>query len=447
MSYLQLRGATYYFRKVIPIEMRGLFCKREIQISLRTKSKSEAKYLTSILLGAINTAWRDIKTVSEKDLRVNKANELESFVHSFVKMDHTSNKVCSFSDFVSAMSSDRSFESQCPSRRNTKDKSLSELYELFQSQKLATEWGEKTKEDYYTAFKAFIDIVGDVVPTKVDSTLANKYSLELLSYPQRRTLGRNAKLSLKELSLRGVPTISVRTAKNHFMRMNVFLNWLTTHKYIKANPLNGLAPKGKKTMTKKQAFNKEDLKLIFSQPTFKMKKFNCEWQYWLPVLALYTGARLEELAQLDTKDIKEKDGIYYLDIHNEESNQLKTESSVRMIPLHSKLIQLGFLDYVSVREGNKLFNLNKVTGKYGKNVTKWFTKFKQRLDFPPTKVFHSFRHTFRDLSVEAGMPSEHLKALLGHTQKDITHRVYGTGFGLELLNKSIQRISFDIEFI
>ena len=50
-----------------------------------------------------------------------------------------------------------------------------------------------------------------------------------------------------------------------------------------------------------------------------------EAAYWLPLLALYTGARLEELGQLRKKDIKESNGIWYINITDEaEGASLKT---------------------------------------------------------------------------------------------------------------------------
>ncbi|WP_329604936.1 site-specific integrase [Spartinivicinus ruber] len=434
MDYLRTRNGTFYFRKVIPMELRYLFCKGELQLSLGTKTKTEARTRAATLRGAINAAIDEIKSEKKLERKLAILEQLDIFLKSFINKKHKAYESLGTRQFKPRQGE--------LNQEKTKPKitTLSVLYIQFETEKVATEWGHKAKEDYYTAFKALIDLVGDVVPAKVNNALANKYSQGLLTYPQRRAVGPNAKLSLKELAKRNSPTISARTAKNHFTRMNVFFNWLAQRKYIKANPLSGLSPKGKKTTTKKLSFNQDDLKLIFSQPLFKEKKYNCEWQYWLPILALYTGARLEELAQLSASDVKQEEGIYYLHIHGEENNQLKNENSARKIPLHCEVLSLGFLDYLATRQGQQLFQLNKVSGKYGKNVTKWFTRFKQRLGFGPSKVFHSFRHTFRDLAVESGVPSEHIKALLGHTQGDVTHGIYGSGFSLRVLNASLQKI-------
>src|SRR5207249_331618 len=68
--------------------------------------------------------------------------------------------------------------------------------------------------------------------------------------------------------------------------------------------------------------------------------------YWLPYLALYTGARLEELAQLRVVDVKIEDGIAYLDIHGLDGRRVKTRSPERKVPLHPELLRIGLLRYV-----------------------------------------------------------------------------------------------------
>jgi hypothetical protein len=62
--------------------------------------------------------------------------------------------------------------------------------------------------------------------------------------------------------------------------------------------------------------------------------------FWLPLLGLFHGNRLEEFAQLRREDVKEAEGAPYLRITDEDGRQLKNERSRRDVPLHPELIRL-----------------------------------------------------------------------------------------------------------
>jgi len=60
--------------------------------------------------------------------------------------------------------------------------------------------------------------------------------------------------------------------------------------------------------------------------------------FWLPVLGLFTGCRIEELCQLHCSDVIQYDGIWCLDINDEGEKRLKNKSSKRVVPLHQILV-------------------------------------------------------------------------------------------------------------
>lgn len=72
-------------------------------------------------------------------------------------------------------------------------------------------------------------------------------------------------------------------------------------------------------------------------------------KYWSTLLFLYTGARRNEIAALTPYDVKqdEASNIWYFDITDEEeTKRLKTVAAKRFVPVHSKLIEYGFLEYI-----------------------------------------------------------------------------------------------------
>ncbi|MGU1581296.1 DUF6538 domain-containing protein [Pseudomonas aeruginosa] len=73
--------------------------------------------------------------------------------------------------------------------------------------------------------------------------------------------------------------------------------------------------------------------------------------FWLPLIGYFTGARTNEIAQLDTADIREIDGHLCFDFcpDNPEAFEAKRVKSneARQVPVHPRLIELGFLHYVN----------------------------------------------------------------------------------------------------
>lgn len=70
-------------------------------------------------------------------------------------------------------------------------------------------------------------------------------------------------------------------------------------------------------------------------------------RFWLPLLGLFHGNRLEEFAQLRREDLGQEAGVWFLHITDEDDRQLKNDQSRRKVPLHPEMIRIGFLDYVA----------------------------------------------------------------------------------------------------
>jgi len=163
-------------------------------------------------------------------------------------------------------------------------------------------------------------------------------------------------------------------------------------------------------------------------------------RYWMPLLALFTGARSGELLQLYVADIKEHEGIDYLYINDDgEDKRLKNPQSERYIPIHPKLKALGFMNLVALRrrQGEKrLFPTSKQSadGYYSSAWGKWFNaQFLVKCGVKRDKVsMHSFRHSFIDATRNVDMPLEKSKQLTGHAMGDV-HADYGAALNLGVL--------------
>ena len=121
----------------------------------------------------------------------------------------------------------------------------------------------------------------------------------------------------------------------------------------------------KKKNRRRSNFTKEDVNQIIDglgtgNPSTLVKSST---NYWGALIAVYTGARRNEIAGLLPEDVKQDKatGIWYFDITDEEEGKaLKTSAAKRIVPVHSHLINLGFLDFLEEAKGIK-----KITRKNG----------------------------------------------------------------------------------
>jgi integrase len=173
--------------------------------------------------------------------------------------------------------------------------------------------------------------------------------------------------------------------------------------------------------------------------------------YWVPLLGLYTGATVSELCQLQTGDVEmEADGGALLHITDAgTSQQLKGEARRRIVPVHSELIRLGFLEYVQATAqaapGSLWPQLKFRTGKPGANLSAWFSELRQakpETGSPLFPDFHSMRHTVRSKMTSAGFDVSIQDRVTGHTVKGSAGtRVY-THVEVPLLRKAVESIHY-----
>ncbi|AOU97938.1 hypothetical protein BI364_08160 [Acidihalobacter yilgarnensis] len=230
---------------------------------------------------------------------------------------------------------------------------------------------------------------------------------------------------------------------------------------LRYNPAQRVSiPRGDRRQRK--PFDLDDLKRIFG-PTLYTRGLGRKTGaagIWLPLLALYQGCRVEELAQLRVADVQHAEGVDYLNIDDDTDathtqgaeavgKRLKNTASRRRLPLHPAVIAAGFLDYVEqvrAQHHHRLFPslTPDKDGKYSSTFSKAFMRY-LRSDLEITdrsKVFHSFRHRFRSACRDAGLDEEIADALMGHSDGQKTGRHYGERFSLIRLHEAISRIQY-----
>ncbi len=187
--------------------------------------------------------------------------------------------------------------------------------------------------------------------------------------------------------------------------------------------------------------------LLFGQPLHTDHELPLAWNaggdaaYWLPLLGIYTGARLSELAQLTPADVQEEAGIHFLDLNDDgPGKRIKTDAGRRRIPIHRELIRLGFLRYVvSRRGGSSLWpDLRQRERRPGGFFSAWFGTYRRSIGLGARPDFHSLRHTVRNTMARLGVRDDTIDAVLGHEPGGSTGVRVHTHRPLQVLSDAIE---------
>lgn len=188
----------------------------------------------------------------------------------------------------------------------------------------------------------------------------------------------------------------------------------------------------------------------------RLKGGRGEAQCWLPLLALFTGARLSELGQLRVCDVQADDsGIAFISIGTSGGRTVKTRTSIRKVPIHPDLRRLGFLGYVEGRRkaGEEATLWPLLGSAEGRNHTaafsQWFGNYLRRKPISITDTrkqpMHAFRHLFKDMGRDAGLSEEVNDALTGHAAGKSVGRGYGAGHSVARLYAEISKIKVPVD--
>jgi integrase len=232
--------------------------------------------------------------------------------------------------------------------------------------------------------------------------------------------------------------------------------------WIDANPATGVKLEGRKRSAKtlRPPFDTATLGRIFNSrvytDNYRPKSGLGEAVYWLPLLGLYTGARLEELAQLHPDDIyqdayRDATGkelrcwVLRLTDNEHHGQGVKNVHSRRRIPIHAELLNAGFIEYVERHKGQRRIFPGMKPDKHGVESgvwSKWWINQHLRKECAPTSpkmVYHSFRHTFKDVCRECGISKEVADALQGHSEGDAAGNYGGEFYPLRPLVEAMEK--------
>lgn len=308
-----------------------------------------------------------------------------------------------------------------------------------------------TRDRQY-ALDLLLDVVGDRPIRTLGPQDAIDFATVLASWPRnKRHLPQFEGLSARQTAALAIKDkvrcIHPGTQLKHLMHVNALMNWVMKCGDLAENPFHYLDTKRYRRdeagmlRKKKDIFSHADIRLIFDP--IALRDHNAPHKYWVPLMCYFTGMRVNEASQLTLHDVVRKP---YLDDNDVERQVLvfdigrhhvgqsvKSNYSVRAIPVPQALLDLGFEQYledVRASKAEDLFpGLNKhQEGGAGKTVSGWFngTHLRETCGITsPRKTMHCFRHNLTTLMERNKVADSLIHTLNGHSPgDDIDRRHY-----------------------
>lgn len=300
--------------------------------------------------------------------------------------------------------------------------------------------------------------------------------VDIPAYAARHYKGRTLRKAADEYeSQHGVRAQRHSEAEKHVLVLREIFDYAVDREWIDRSPaqrVKVVKPARPASYSEQEGgyepFTLPELKIIFSTPLYT----GCQndehginrhgpnqprrSRFWLPLISLFTGMRMQEILQLERTDIREVSGIHYISVNDkvagsdyaagEYSKALKTKNALRQVPIHPELLRIGFLEFVARSEREWLFPENVITksDKLSDGFSKKFKTFMKPtgISVSRRKVFHSFRNTFNDALREGRVERDVRDQIMGWVDYKRMDSRYGDGHTIRRLHEEIAKIEY-----
>jgi integrase len=331
------------------------------------------------------------------------------------------------------------------------------LSQAFERWRIEHQGPQKTANEFLAQIRRFISLHGDLPIDRITKAHVREFKDAMLKWPanlsnaERR---RPVPELLKAYEGLEVPRLSPKTINEKCLApLKAVLAHCENDGLLESNPAVGIRAKEPKLAeVSRLPYSDDDLRTILAFPIFtenaRPEGGGGEAAKWLPLLAMFSGARLEEIAALSREDFGVEDGVQFMRL----TRRVKNAASRRKIPMHSQLINWGFLRYVEGVASGPIFPLlDWQSEKVSSSWSKWWSRYTRANGVTDRrKVFHSFRHRVKKILRDAGVDKTLRDAVMGHTAKDEAEKYGrdedGLGFALVPLSQAIEAVSYPVSF-
>lgn len=445
-SGLVRRNGRYSLRRRVPLDLVEAYGRQEITKALGTADRAEAKKLLAVEMVRLNQEF------DAKRAAIQKLDEPEEPKKQAGRFgDRAARSGGGMPAVFAAMKSvlDASFPEagDAPAAQTGRKAQLAKGSTPSSKnvvwEDVVRRWSNerkpavKTRKAHEAVFAQFRSMVGDI--------------------PVASTTKSHALLFKEKLVEAGVSPSNLRTKLSRF---KTIANYAREYELIGTKITEGVrAPKPK--AKSRVPFDDNALGRLFTGPVHNSGERPIqgrgEASYWLPLIALYTGARLEEIAGLLTVDLLElgyqdessvdqKAWFFRFSPDPDRLRTLKNDESERLTPVHPELVRLGLLRYLhAMEEAGETQLFPRLTahasGRRAHKWGQWFGTYLRKSCGVSDKrtVFHSFRHSLKDAGRESGISEELQRAIMGHSLEGVAGG-YGLGFSRRRIVEGMRQI-------
>jgi integrase len=346
-------------------------------------------------------------------------------------------------------------------------KRISECAELFYDRKLLEDTSPKEIQTLRQNINDFIEVIGDLnISTTTKGEVSEFITIQSKLPSNRKKSPKYRDLTISELlKKKGIEPQTPQNINKRLTKLSVFGNWCVRQGYLTGSPFKDMKLSVKKTITGRIPFSVKELRTILAPETYR--KWTVEFKhphapshkeggaknqmsyYWIFLLGILSGMRTNEMCQLRLSDLKKEKGIWFIHVEESEDTKVKTINSIRKIPVHPQLLELGFMQYVGNMKRKKkdrvFWELTKTRDGYSKQVSRHYNeRFLPALGVwkKNVKVLYCTRHTFINCLYQKNADENIIKSLVGH-EKEFTMKHYGGDpFTPERLLKEISKVSY-----
>jgi Integrase len=313
------------------------------------------------------------------------------------------------------------------------------------------EWTPKTKLEMGGVFRFLLELLGDVDVTDITRQAVLDLRANLMRLPPNLHKRYPDQTIQQLLNRTDIHPMSTKSVNKHVGGIGGLLRYCLDIGVVTVNCATGLklSEKGR-VDEERSSYDVDDLKSIVANLP---RKPTLPERYWIPLIGCYSGMRLNEICQLYVEDVQQVEGIWCLSINGAKDKRLKNQASERVLPIHPKLIDLGFIEH---REKVKKAGVPRLWPNltwmdvhgYSNGFGNWYQRFNRRyVTNDPKKVFHSFRHLVTDTLKQAGVQDSLIAELVGHSHGNhaMTMSRYGKRYQPKVLLEALKLLDYGVE--
>lgn len=513
------QGATYHFRRAVPARLRTLVGQAEFWASLGTSCRTTASARAGVLYAAVErvliladeisripirpeselellrkdvvkTAVELADVVSRKaDLQIqlaelksllSEARHLTEMVDGLKKLGVATSELISDSarlsgqvaearrhgEMAQKMAADMAAAAAAMGGRQTPAAPSGPLFSSLTADHLnaKSDYSEQTRHQSRATFRLWVELMGDGQVDGYTGRDAGRFQEQLRKLPASH--GKAVKSLVQLTAQQGieradaspvpVPRLSEKTIKRHVSALSQYWIQLRRWEHVQRNIFEGMEfPGTGQRRSTREDWSPEDIgKLLTAQ--WRSRSVTSDTYRWLTAIAAYSGMRLEEICRLRPVDVVQVGSEPFIVVQEQPDGwSPKSEAGARAVPVHPRLVEIGFLDMVESRRADGAPRLLKGLRPGGTNKTlgwefsREFGKHKVSAGIGSKTVFHSWRHSVSTLlrNADAGIRSEWIDAVLGHEggEKSMGATTYLKRIGPENLTRTMSALRYEPE--